>query len=85
MISYDVYKLLHLCFILTFFSSLGFIASNHEMIVKKGFKILVGVISFLIFVAGMGLIARLGFKHGEGFPLWINLKIIWLRVKIAIY
>jgi hypothetical protein len=36
---------------------------------------MIGIASFLIFVAGMGLLARLGFKHVEAFPLWFKLKI----------
>jgi uncharacterized membrane protein SirB2 len=83
MISYEVYKLFHLFFILTLFSSLGFVASSAENFQKKSYKILIGLISFLIMVAGMGLIARIGFKHGQGFPLWIYLKFIaWILVNI---
>lgn len=74
MISYQTYKMLHLFFILSFFSSLGFAASASPWLARRSWKIAIGLVSFLILVAGMGLIARLGFKHGEGFPLWINLK-----------
>ena len=81
MISYETYKMLHLFFILTFFASLGFVASSSELVQNKSGKIVVGVFSFLIFVAGMGLIARLGFKHSEPFPLWIRLKILnWVMI-----
>lgn len=79
MISYGTYKLLHLFFILTLFSTLGFAASSSPVVSKKFAKIALGLVSFLLFVAGMGLIARLGFKHGEGFPLWIYLKMgLWI-------
>lgn len=83
MITYETYKLLHLFFILMFFSSLGFVACSSEIISKKAGKIVVGVGSFLILVGGMGLIARMGFKHGEAFPLWLNLKIgAWLLINV---
>lgn len=83
MISYETYKALHLFFILSFFSSLGFVSYHSPLIEKKLGKWMVGLASFLIFVAGMGLIARLGFKHTEPFPLWIKLKIInWVVINI---
>ena len=81
MISYETYKALHLFFILCFFSSLGFVTYQSELIQKKLGKWMVGLTSFLILVAGMGLIARLGFKHAGAFPLWIKLKILnWLVI-----
>ncbi len=83
MISYETYKLLHLFFILTFFSSIGFAANSCQFMTKTFAKIVMGLVSFLLFVAGMGLIARLGFKHGAGFPLWIYLKmVLWLLLNI---
>lgn len=75
MISYETYKMLHLATILIFFASLGFVASSAPFFQKRLGKILAGLISFFILVAGMGLIARLGFKHGEAFPLWLNFKV----------
>jgi len=83
MITYETYKTLHLFFILTFFSSLGFVATSSSYFTKKTAKIIIGFISFLIMVAGMGLIARLGFKHGQAFPLWLNLKFAaWILINI---
>lgn len=83
MISYETYKALHLFFILCLFMSIGFIAYDSKVIQMKKGKWLVGLASFLILVAGMGLIARLGFKHGEPFPLWIKLKIgNWVALNI---
>ena len=79
--SYEIYKTLHLFFIISFFSSLGFVASSSELVKNKAGKIILGLVSFLIFVAGMGLVARLGFKHDEPFPLWVKLKMInWLLI-----
>jgi hypothetical protein len=83
MISYGTYKLLHLLFLLTFFFSLGFAASEAPLFSTRFGKIVMGVISLFIFVAGMGLIARMGFKHGEGFPLWVYLKMgAWALINV---
>ncbi|MGZ3787779.1 MAG: hypothetical protein ACXVLQ_04610 [Bacteriovorax sp.] len=83
MISYETYKTLHLFFIMSFFASLGFVASDSALFSKKGGKIFAGLSSFLILAAGMGLIARLGYKHGQAFPKWINLKIAsWFLINI---
>ena len=83
MISYETYKSLHIFFILCFFSSMGFISCSSKLIQRKLGKWMVGIASLLIFVAGMGLIARLGFKHNEAFPLWIKLKMgNWLAINI---
>ena len=85
MISYETYKSLHIFFILTFFSSIGFVSYNSPLMGKKLGKWLIGLVSFLIMVAGMGLIARLGFKHGQPFPLWIKLKIAnWVGINIFV-
>ena len=86
MISYETYKLLHLIFILTLFCSLGFAASSSSFMTKPFAKIILGLVSFLLFVAGMGLIARLGFKHGEGFPFWIYLKMtLWILLNFLLF
>ncbi|MBP9681837.1 MAG: hypothetical protein KBD76_10565 [Bacteriovorax sp.] len=74
MIGYETYKMLHLFALLTVFTSLGFVASSSTFIQQKRAKILLGFFSFMIFVAGMGLVARIGFKHGEGFPFWLIAK-----------
>lgn len=83
MISYETYKTIHLFFVLIFFSSLGFVASSSPYFAKKSAKIIAGLVSFMIMVAGMGLIARIGFKHGQAFPLWLNLKFVaWILINI---
>jgi hypothetical protein len=84
MIAYEVYKVLHLTTLFLFVSSFGFIFKQE--IKNKSIKFIVSFISFLIFVAGMGLIARLGFKHTEPFPLWIYLKIsCWILINALIF
>jgi hypothetical protein len=85
MISYETYKSLHIFLIICFFSSIGFISYDSQLMQKKLGKWLVGLASFLIFVAGMGLIARLGFKHNEAFPLWIKLKLAnWVVINLLV-
>ena len=62
---------------------MGFVSYDSKLIQKKLGKWMVGLTSFLILVAGMGLIARLGFKHNDPFPLWIKLKIgNWVFINI---
>lgn len=76
MISYETYKFLHLLFIVCFFMGATYLTCNSGDVTEKKLpKIITGILSFLIFVAGMGLIARLHFKHTEPFPSWIRLKI----------
>jgi uncharacterized membrane protein SirB2 len=82
MLPYEFYKFLHLVTLFIFLSGagLGFFLENNP----KWNKIITGITSVLIFVAGMGLIARIGIGHGEGWPLWINLKVaIWLFMAIG--
>lgn len=76
MFSYPFYKTLHLLFILCLFTSIGFVSLRSDLMQKKAGKILLGAVTFMIFVGGMGLLARLGFKHSEPFPLWVKLKLV---------
>lgn len=74
---YEVYKFLHIVFVVLFVSGAAItFYADHE---NKFWKILTGIVSFLIFVAGMGLMARLGVSHTEGWPTWIKAKVaIWI-------
>ena len=73
MISYEFYKFFHLGFI---FLLIAFFYGDIPTGKKEKFARL--VVYFLVFAAGMGLIARLGFKHSEPFPTWIRLKFVML-------
>lgn len=85
MISYETYKVLHLFTLFMLLSAFGVVVSEGRWIPGKKFKITVGIISFLAFVAGMGLIARLGFKHTEPFPLWIWVKMVcWGSLNVVL-
>jgi uncharacterized membrane protein SirB2 len=82
MFSYQLYKVIHLASVFFFLGSLG--ASFFVKEKVKIIKILTGITSFLILVGGMGLLARLGFSHGEPFPFWVLLKMgLWLTLAIA--
>lgn len=89
MISYEVYKILHLFTLMMLMSATGIVIGEGRWIPNKHFKICLGFLSLLVFVGGMGLIARLQFKHGEPFPLWIWIKIIaWIllnAILVAIF
>lgn len=81
MISYEIYKILHLVSLFVLFTglSVGFFGSQPKMI-----KILTGIGTLFTLVAGMGLLARLGIQHGEPWPLWVWVKvIIWLLVGVG--
>jgi hypothetical protein len=85
MISYEAYKTIHLILILIFFSSMGFAINETSIFQKPKGKILLGLVSFLIFVAGMGLVARLNMKHTEAFPQWVRFKVgLWILINILV-
>lgn len=77
MFSFQLYKMLHLIFVL-----LGFIAFSLSLHGNnsKLYKILAGVSSLMILVTGMGFLARLGI----GFQPYIIVKIlIWAIIAIG--
>ena len=79
--SYEFYKILHLMSLILFTAStVAIIYGQH---CGKSCKITNGVSSLLLLVAGMGLIARIGYSHGELWPTWIYVKIVlWLIATI---
>ncbi len=85
MISYETYKILHLFTLLMTMAAMGAVIAEGRWVPIKSFRVVIGILSFLIFVGGMGLIARLGFKHGQSFPVWIYVKIgMWVVLNICL-
>lgn len=77
--SYEFYKVLHLVCIFLFVGAIAIQFFSDAA--PKSAKIISGVTSLLIFVAGMGLIARIGISHGEGWPLWLKAKVgLWVVI-----
>jgi hypothetical protein len=87
----EVYKLLHLLGIMLLFASLGGMAilglrGGEEREVAPLRKLLTighGVALLVVFVAGFGLMARLGIM--SGWPTWIYIKLaLWLVLGAAV-
>lgn len=90
MISYSVYKVVHLVGVLMVFLSLGGVATNainggqknHSW--RKPIAITHGIGLLLSLVGGFGLLARLGIIHG-GLPGWALAKLgIWILFAVLI-
>lgn len=87
----EVYKLLHLLGIMLLFASLGGMAvlglrggEDREVApLRKLLSIVHGVSLLVVFVAGFGLMARLGIM--TGWPTWIYVKLaLWLVLGAAV-
>ncbi len=82
----DFYEILHIVGIAMLFVAIGGVsvhAANGGTKSTSSTRPLVGSVhglgSLLILVGGFGMLARMGFQHGGGFPGWIIGKmIIWL-------
>ena len=83
MITYEIYKIIHLFFIVVLFTTLGLQVFNGGE-AKKAHKMWYGIASLLILVSGMGLLARIGVPHAEPWANWIRIKLtVWLFLTIA--
>ncbi|NCN41980.1 hypothetical protein GW916_12115 [bacterium] len=72
MISYEIYKIIHILSILVVFIGLSAYAFSH----RKIFGLFHGVGLVLILVSGFGLLARLGMVNG--IPQWVWVKLgVW--------
>lgn len=75
MISYSIYKILHLVSIFVFLTGAAILLVAEKK--SLALKITVGLAAFMVLFAGMGLMARLG----SGFQPWIWAKIvIWFVI-----
>ena len=80
--SYGFYKVLHLVGLVLFFSQFALAAGRDGK--NKLQMIVTGVALVFIIVSGMGLLARLGFMHGDGFPFWVKAKLgIWVLIGVS--
>ena len=79
----NIYRVLHVASLFFFLSGLGisFFTDNKNL----SNKIITGISSLLILVAGFGLIARgLEISHGEKWPAWIHAKLtIWFILVVG--
>jgi hypothetical protein len=82
----DFYEIVHLIGIAALFMAIGGVAvhaANGGKSITSNTRRIVGIVhglgALLILVGGFGMLARLGVKHGEGFPGWLWAKIvIWI-------
>lgn len=91
---YQVYKVVHIAAILLLFASLGGLAvlaasPPVDEVKKKSLRILLiathGIGLVLILVAGFGLLARIGIKHGTGWPMWVYVKLVlWILLGASV-
>ncbi len=85
MLPYAFYKIVHVLGIALTLVALGGMtvhALNGGLKVENAArKLLIGMHGFgvfLILLGGFGLLARIGFAHGSGFPLWLWTKLgLW--------
>ncbi len=77
MISYPIYKIVHLVSIFMIFLAVGAAITNGNLVWRRHILITYALGLFLTLVGGFGLLARLGVQHGH-MPAWAMLKIgIW--------
>ena len=74
--SYEFYNIVHVVGVIVLFSALGVLAATSgsgSAAARRAASIAHGVAVAVIFIAGFGLLARLG--HFGAIPLWAYLKI----------
>jgi quinol-cytochrome oxidoreductase complex cytochrome b subunit len=79
---YELWKVVHLAGVIALFASLGGLAAL-SLVARpessKPFKVLHGVALGLIFLAGFGLLAKLGFGSPGSWGAWVWIKLgVWL-------
>jgi uncharacterized membrane protein SirB2 len=92
MLPYAIYKLVHVFGIALALVSLGGLAVHalngghaRENAARKLLIAMHGVGALLVLVGGFGLLARIGFAHGSGFPLWLWAKLaLWAVVAVVV-
>lgn len=84
--SYEFYKLAHVIAVLFLFTSLGVLvatAGSPSAPLRRAASIAHGVALALIFIAGFGLLAKLGYFGA--IPAWAYLKmVVWAVLALAV-
>lgn len=81
MITYEIYKIIHLFFIILLFVTLALQIFGSA---KKFYKMGYGIACLLILISGMGLLARINVPHAEPWDNWIRIKLgVWIVLTIA--
>ena len=79
---YELWKVVHLFGVIALFASLGGLAGLAlvgKVEDSKPFRALHGVAMLLLFLAGFGLLAKLGFGSPATWGAWVYLKLaLWL-------
>jgi hypothetical protein len=91
MISYPVYRVVHLFGIFLLFVVLAGMAWGagraraEGVISRRAAMILHGISLFIVLLGGFGLLARIGVMHGMDWPGWVWAKLaIWLLLGAAV-
>lgn len=92
MFSHQLYNVVHVVGIALIVAVLGGIAlhaatgaSRTDNPYRRLTMALHGIGSFLILLGGFGMLARIGFEHGTGFPGWLWTKIaVWAVLSFAV-
>jgi hypothetical protein len=91
MISYSVYRVVHLVGIFILFAVLGGLAWGGARAEARGAisrplaMALHGIGLFIVLLGGFGLLARIGVMHGMNWPGWVWGKlVIWLLLGAAV-
>ncbi len=85
MLPYAFYKIVHILGIALALVSLGGMAvhamnggQKSENAARRLLIAMHGFGALFVLVGGFGLLARIGFAHGSGFPLWLWVKLaVW--------
>jgi hypothetical protein len=84
--SYEFYNVVHVIGVIILFSALGALAAtagSRDARLRRWASVAHGVASAIIFIAGFGLLARLG--HFGAIPLWGYLKMVaWAILALAV-
>ncbi len=91
MLPYSIYKLVHVFGIALALVSLGGLTVHalnggrkQDNAARKLLIAMHGFGALLVLVGGFGLLARIGFAHGGGFPLWLWVKLALWAVLAAV-